>query len=83
MCCFTNQLFKRFLHLSFFRFFLILAFLSAFIPAYALESIWYSDKDLKEENIQLIPQAYIDPSVSDPCSQKGYVITFLTAWITY
>ena len=72
MCCFTNQLFKRFLHLSFFRFFLILAFLSAFIPAYALESIWYSDKDLKEENIQLIPQAYIDPSVSDPCSQKAY-----------
>jgi outer membrane protein TolC len=46
--------------------------LGALIPAYALESIWYSDKDLKEDNIQLIPQGYIDPSVSDPCSQKTY-----------
>ncbi|WP_223260078.1 TolC family protein [Candidatus Methylopumilus universalis] len=53
-------------------FFLTFSLLGALIPAYALESIWYSDKDLKEENIQLIPQAYIDPSVSDPCSQKAY-----------
>jgi outer membrane protein TolC len=72
MWCFTNQLFKRFLHLNFLRFFLILAFLSTFIPAYALESIWYSDKDLKEVNIQLIPDGYIDPSGGDPCSQKAY-----------
>ncbi|CAM8425627.1 TolC family protein [Candidatus Methylopumilus planktonicus] len=58
--------------MNFPRFFLTFSLLVALIPAYALESIWYSDKDLKEENIQLIPQAYIDPSVSDPCSQKAY-----------
>jgi outer membrane protein TolC len=58
--------------LNFPRFFLTFSLLGALIPAHALESIWYSDKDLKEENIQLIPQAYIDPSVSDPCSQKAY-----------
>ncbi|WP_422672069.1 TolC family protein [Candidatus Methylopumilus planktonicus] len=58
--------------MNFPHFFLTFSLLGALIPAYALESIWYSDKDLKEENIQLIPQAYIDPSVSDPCSQKAY-----------
>ena len=58
--------------MNFPRFFLTFSLLGILIPAYALESIWYSDKDLKEENIQLIPQAYIDPSVSDPCSQKAY-----------
>jgi outer membrane protein TolC len=58
--------------LNFPRFFLTFSLLGILIPAYALESIWYSDKDLKEENIQLIPQGYIDPSVSDPCSQKAY-----------
>ena len=58
--------------MNFPRFFLTFSLLGALIPAHALESIWYSDKDLKEENIQLIPQAYIDPSVSDPCSQKAY-----------
>jgi outer membrane protein TolC len=58
--------------LNFPRFFLTFSLLGALIPAHALESIWYSDKDLKEENIQLIPQGYIDPSVSDPCSQKAY-----------
>jgi len=42
------------------------------IPAYALESIWYSDKDLKEENIQRVPQGYLDPSTIDPCSTKAY-----------
>ena len=42
------------------------------IPAYALESIWYSDKDLKEDNIQRIPQGYLDPSSIDPCSTKNY-----------
>ena len=68
----TSCLLQRFLHLNFPRFFLTFSLLGVLIPAYALESIWYSDKDLKEENIQLIPQAYIDPSVSDPCSQKAY-----------
>ncbi len=68
----TSCFLKRFLHLNFSRFLLTFSLLGALIPAYALESIWYSDKDLKEENIQLIPQAYIDPSVSDPCSQKAY-----------
>ncbi|MCX7191650.1 MAG: TolC family protein [Candidatus Methylopumilus sp.] len=58
--------------MNFSRFFLTFSLLGILIPAYALESIWYSDKDLKEDNIQLIPQAYIDPSVSDPCSQKAY-----------
>jgi len=58
--------------LNFPRFLLTFSLLGALIPAYALESIWYSDKDLKEDNIQLIPDGYIDPSVSDPCSQKTY-----------
>lgn len=68
----TSFFLKRSLHLNFPHFFLTFSLLGALIPAYALESIWYSDKDLKEENIQLIPQAYIDLSVSDPCSQKAY-----------
>ncbi|QDC89813.1 TolC family protein [Candidatus Methylopumilus universalis] len=68
----TSCFLKRFLHLNFPRFLLTFSLLGALIPAYALESIWYSDKDLKEDNIQLIPQGYIDPSVSDPCSQKTY-----------
>ena len=46
--------------------------MSILIPAYALESIWYSDKDLKEDNIQRIPQGYLDPSSIDPCSTKNY-----------
>jgi outer membrane protein TolC len=68
----TSCFLKKFLHLNFPRFLLTFSLLGALIPAYALESIWYSDKDLKEDNIQLIPQGYIDPSVSDPCSQKAY-----------
>ena len=68
----TSCFLKRFLHLNFPRFLLTFSLLGSLIPAYALESIWYSDKDLKEDNIQLIPQGYIDPSVSDPCSQKTY-----------
>ena len=68
-----NKLFfKKILHLNFSHFFLTFSLLGTLIPAHALESIWYSDKDLKEENIQLIPQAYIDPSAGDPCSQKAY-----------
>ncbi|WP_422670598.1 TolC family protein [Candidatus Methylopumilus planktonicus] len=58
--------------MNFPRFLLTFSLLGSLIPAYALESIWYSDRDLKEDNIQLIPQGYIDPSVSDPCSQKTY-----------
>ncbi|WP_422683375.1 TolC family protein [Candidatus Methylopumilus universalis] len=58
--------------MNFSHFFLTFSLLGTLIPAHALESIWYSDKDLKEENIQLIPQAYIDPSAGDPCSQKAY-----------
>jgi outer membrane protein len=58
--------------LNFSRFFLTFFFLSILIPAYALESIWYSDKDLKEDNIQRIPQGYLDPSSIDPCSTKNY-----------
>jgi len=69
---FITQLLKRFSNLNFSRFFLTISLLSALIPAYALDSIWYSDKDLKEGNIQLIPDGYIDPSASDPCSQKTY-----------
>lgn len=68
----TSCFLKKFLHLNFPRFLLTFSLLGALIPAYALESIWYSDRDLKEDNIQLIPQGYIDPSVSDPCSQKAY-----------
>ena len=66
------QLLKSFSNLNFSRFFLAFFFLSMLIPAYALESIWYSDKDLKEENIQRIPQGYLDPSSIDPCSTKNY-----------
>jgi outer membrane protein TolC len=68
----TSCFLKRFLHLNFPRFLLTFSLLGSLIPAYALESIWYSGRDLKEDNIQLIPQGYIDPSVSDPCSQKTY-----------
>ena len=69
---FKIQLLKRFLDLNFPRFFLGISLLGLLIPAYALDSIWYSDKDLKESNIQFIPEGYIDPSLSDPCAQKTY-----------
>ena len=72
MRCFITQFLKRFLHLNFSRFFLVISLLSAFIPAYALDSIWYSDKDLKENNIKAIPEGYMDPSVIDACSAKTY-----------
>ncbi|MFZ9341802.1 MAG: TolC family protein [Candidatus Methylopumilus sp.] len=42
------------------------------IPAYAVESIWYSDKDLKEESISRIPQGYLDASTLDPCGTRTY-----------
>ena len=63
---------KRFLSLNFSRLFIFI-FLSSFIvEAYAIDSIWYSDKDLKEGNLQLIPEGYIDPTSHDPCVQKNY-----------
>ena len=68
----TSCFFKKILHLNFSHFFLTFSLLGTLIPAHALESIWYSDKDLKEVNIQLIPDGYIDPSGGDPCSQKAY-----------
>ena len=66
------QLLKNFSNLNLPRVLLTFSLLSMLIPAYALESIWYSDKDLKEENIQRIPQAYLDSSTIDPCSTKVY-----------
>ena len=66
------QLLKSFSNLNFFRLFLAFFFLSMLIPVYALESIWYSDKDLKDENIQRVPQGYLDPSSIDPCRTKNY-----------
>ncbi|MFM8492013.1 MAG: TolC family protein, partial [Candidatus Methylopumilus sp.] len=63
---------KSFSNLNFFRLFLAFFFLSMLIPVYALESIWYSDKDLKDENIQRVPQGYLDPSSIDPCNTKNY-----------
>lgn len=63
---------KRFLDVNYSHFFLIFSLLSVLLPANAAESIWYSDKDLKEERIQLIPQGYMDPSVGDACSPKTY-----------
>jgi outer membrane protein TolC len=52
--------------------FFFLIFISLIASSYAADSIWYSDKDLKEENIKLIPDGYIDPSSIDPCGQKTY-----------
>lgn len=66
------QLLKSFSNLNLPRVLLTFSLLSMLIPAHALESIWYSDKDLKEENIQRIPQGYLDPSTIDPCSTKVY-----------
>ena len=72
MWCLTTEILKRFLNVNFSRFFISVFLLSILMPADAAESIWYSDKDLKEEHIQLIPQGYIDPSVSDACSPRTY-----------
>jgi len=54
-----------------FRFFFLI-FVSLIATSYAAESIWYLDKDLKEGNIQLIPDGYTDPSTNDPCAPKTY-----------
>ena len=67
-----TQLLKSFSNLNFSRFFLTFFLISALIPAYALDSIWYSDKDLKENNIKAIPEGYMDPSVTDACGTKTY-----------
>ena len=63
---------KRFLSLNFSRLFIFIFLSSFFVEAYAIDSIWYSDKDLKEGNLQLIPDGYIDPTSHDPCAQKTY-----------
>ena len=52
--------------------FFFLIFVSLIATSYAAESIWYSDKDLKEDNIKAIPEGYMDPSVSDACASKTY-----------
>ena len=67
-----TQLLKSFSNLNFSRFFLTFFLISALIPAYALDSIWYSDKDLKEDNIKAIPEGYMDLSVTDACGTKTY-----------
>jgi outer membrane protein TolC len=72
MLHFSTQFFKNFLSLNFYRIFLIVSLLSMHIPAYAVESIWYSDKDLKEESISRIPQGYLDASTLDPCGTRTY-----------
>ena len=72
MLHFSTQFFKNFLYLNFYRIFLIVSLLSMHIPAYAVESIWYSDKDLKEESISRIPQGYLDASTLDPCGTRTY-----------
>jgi outer membrane protein TolC len=72
MLHFSTQFFKNFLYLNFYRIFLIVSLLSMHILAYAVESIWYSDKDLKEESISRIPQGYLDASTLDPCGTRTY-----------
>ena len=72
MLHFSTQFFKNFLYLNFYRIFLIVSLLNMHIPAYAVESIWYSDKDLKEESISRIPQGYLDASTLDPCGTRTY-----------
>ena len=58
--------------MNFSRLFIFIFLSSFFVEAYAIDSIWYSDKDLKEGNLQLIPDGYIDPTSHDPCAQKTY-----------
>jgi len=53
------------------RFFFFI-FVSLIATSYAADSIWYSDKDLKEYNIKPIPEGYIDPSLADACGTKNY-----------
>ena len=53
------------------RFFFFI-FVSLIATSYAADSIWYSDKDLKEYNIKPIPEGYIDPSLTDACGTKNY-----------
>jgi outer membrane protein len=72
MLHFSTQFFKKFLYLNLSRIFLIVSLLTMYIPAYAVESIWYSDKDLKEESISRIPQGYLDASTLDPCGTRTY-----------
>jgi len=51
------------------RIFILIVF-NLFTLSYAADSFFYSDKD--PEQIQQIPQGYIDPSIIDPCQTKAY-----------
>ena len=51
------------------RIFILIVF-NLFTLSYAADSFFYSDKD--PEQIQQIPQGYIDPSIMDPCQTKAY-----------
>ncbi|MEY3616964.1 MAG: hypothetical protein RLZZ10_466 [Pseudomonadota bacterium] len=52
--------------------FLIFIIFNLFTLSYAAESIFYNDKYLFQDQIQQIPQGYIDPSITDPCQQRSY-----------
>ena len=51
------------------RIFILIVF-NLFTLSYAADSFFYSDKD--PDQIQQIPQGYIDPSIMDPCQTKAY-----------
>ena len=51
------------------RIFILIVF-NLFTLSYAADSFFYSDKD--PDQIQQIPQGYIDPSIIDPCQTKAY-----------
>lgn len=51
------------------RIFILIVF-NLFTLSYAADSFFYADKD--PEQIQQIPQGYIDPSIMDPCQTKAY-----------
>ncbi len=51
------------------RIFILIVF-NLFTLSYAADSFLYADKD--PEQIQQIPQGYIDPSSIDPCQTKAY-----------
>ncbi|QDD11645.1 TolC family protein [Candidatus Methylopumilus rimovensis] len=51
------------------RIFIFIVF-NLFTLSYAADSFFYSDKD--PDQIQQIPQGYIDPSIMDPCQTKAY-----------
>jgi outer membrane protein TolC len=50
----------------------IFIFFNVLTLSHAADSIFYSDKDLYQDQIQRIPLGYIDPSIIDPCQPKVY-----------